>query len=63
MKGTNGADIEGLTLPLDEDFDPNIQLDNLGPKTILASSIDVKLWAQAVILEFVEFYFNSLLVI
>ncbi|XP_045527991.1 probable Rho GTPase-activating protein CG5521 isoform X1 [Pieris brassicae] len=48
MKGTNGADIEGLTLPVDEDFDPNIQLDNLGPKTVPASSIDVKLWAQAI---------------
>ncbi|XP_045502875.1 probable Rho GTPase-activating protein CG5521 isoform X2 [Colias croceus] len=48
MKGTNGSDIEGLTLPVDEDFDPNIQLDNLGPKTAPASSIDVKLWAQTI---------------
>ncbi|CAK1552272.1 unnamed protein product [Leptosia nina] len=48
MKGTNGGDIEGLTLPVDEDFDPNIQLDNLGPKTTPASSIDVKLWAQTI---------------
>ncbi|KOB76717.1 putative tuberin, partial [Operophtera brumata] len=35
MKGTSGTDIEGLTLPVDEDFDPNIQLDNLAPKTQL----------------------------
>lgn len=48
MKGTNGSDIEGLSLPVDEDFDPNIQLDNLGPKTSPASTIDVKLWAQTV---------------
>lgn len=48
MKGTNGSDIEGLSLPVDEDFDPNIQSDNLGPKTSPASTIDVKLWAQTV---------------
>ncbi|XP_045537724.1 probable Rho GTPase-activating protein CG5521 [Papilio machaon] len=48
MKGTNGSDIEGLSLPVDEDFDPNIQLDNLGPKTSPASTIDVKLWAQTI---------------
>ncbi|CAH2094532.1 unnamed protein product [Euphydryas editha] len=48
MKGTNGSDIEGLTLPIDEDFDPNIQLDNLAPKTTPASTIDVKLWAQTI---------------
>lgn len=48
MKGTNGSEIEGLSLPVDEDFDPNIQLDNLGPKTSSASTIDVKLWAQTV---------------
>lgn len=53
MNGTNGSDIEGLTLPIDEDFDPNIQLDNLGPKTTPASTIDVKLWAQTV-----YFYFS-----
>lgn len=48
MNGTNGSDIEGLSLPIDEDFDPNIQLDNLSPKTTPASTIDVKLWAQTV---------------
>ncbi|CAH2250917.1 jg10252 [Pararge aegeria aegeria] len=48
MKGTNGSDIEGLSLPVDEDFDPNIQLDNLAPKTTPASTIDVKLWAQTI---------------
>ncbi|XP_050671988.1 probable Rho GTPase-activating protein CG5521 [Leptidea sinapis] len=48
MNGTNGSDIEGLTLPEDEDFDPNIQLDNLGPKSTPASNIDVKLWAQTI---------------
>ncbi|XP_026489607.2 probable Rho GTPase-activating protein CG5521 isoform X1 [Vanessa tameamea] len=48
MKGTNGSDIEGMSLPVDEDFDPNIQLDNLGPKTTPASTIDVKLWAQTI---------------
>ncbi|XP_034833891.1 probable Rho GTPase-activating protein CG5521 isoform X1 [Maniola hyperantus] len=48
MKGTNGSDIEGLVLPVDEDFDPNIQLDNLTPKTAPASTIDVKLWAQTI---------------
>ncbi|XP_021202849.2 probable Rho GTPase-activating protein CG5521 isoform X1 [Bombyx mori] len=48
MKGANGSDIEGLSLPVDDDFDPNIQLDNLGPKTIPASTIDVKLWAQTI---------------
>lgn len=48
MNGTNGSDIEGLSLPVDEDFDPNIQLDNLAPKSTPASTIDVKLWAQTV---------------
>ncbi|KAJ8713919.1 hypothetical protein PYW08_007539 [Mythimna loreyi] len=55
MKGTNGADIEGLSLPVDEDFDPNIQLDNLGPKTSPASTIDVKLWAQTICTQLVLF--------
>lgn len=48
MRGTNGSEIEGLSIPIDEDFDPNIQFDNLTPKTPPASSIDVKLWAQTV---------------
>ncbi|CAH0728447.1 unnamed protein product, partial [Brenthis ino] len=48
MNGTNGSDIEGLSLPVDEDFDPNIQLDNLAPKSTPASTIDVKLWAQTI---------------
>ncbi|XP_022817370.1 probable Rho GTPase-activating protein CG5521 isoform X1 [Spodoptera litura] len=55
MKGTNGSDIEGLSLPVDEDFDPNIQLDNLGPKTTPASTIDVKLWAQTICTQLVLF--------
>ncbi|XP_068618842.1 probable Rho GTPase-activating protein CG5521 isoform X2 [Battus philenor] len=55
MKGTNGTDIEGLSLPIDEDFDPNIQLDNLGPKTLPASTIDVKLWAQTICTQLVLF--------
>ncbi|XP_072930014.1 probable Rho GTPase-activating protein CG5521 [Epargyreus clarus] len=55
MKGSNGSDIEGLTLPVDEDFDPNIQLDNLGPKTSPASTIDVKLWAQTICTQLVLF--------
>ncbi|CAG4931768.1 unnamed protein product [Parnassius apollo] len=55
MKGSNGSDIEGLSLPVDEDFDPNIQLDNLGPKTSLASTIDVKLWAQTICTQLVLF--------
>lgn len=48
MNGTSGSEIEGLSLPVDEDFDPGIQLDNLGPKTTPTSTIDVKLWAQTV---------------
>lgn len=48
MNGTSGSDIEGLALPIDEDFDPNVQLDNLSPKTAPVSTIDVKLWAQMV---------------
>lgn len=48
MRGSNGSDIEGLSLPIDEDFDPNVPVDNLGPKTSTASTIDVKLWAQTV---------------
>ncbi|CAB3248898.1 unnamed protein product [Arctia plantaginis] len=55
MKGTNGSDIEGLSLPVDEDFDPNIQTDNLGPKTSPASTIDVKLWAQTICTQLVLF--------
>ncbi|KAL0869252.1 hypothetical protein ABMA27_007522 [Loxostege sticticalis] len=55
MKGTNGSEIEGLSLPVDEDFDPNIQLDNLGPKTSPASTIDVKLWAQTICTQLVLF--------
>ncbi|XP_075982938.1 putative Rho GTPase-activating protein CG5521 isoform X2 [Anticarsia gemmatalis] len=55
MKGTNGSNIEGLSLPVDEDFDPNIQLDNLGPKTSPASTIDVKLWAQTICTQLVLF--------
>nr|XP_049704799.1 probable Rho GTPase-activating protein CG5521 isoform X3 [Helicoverpa armigera] len=55
MKGTNGFDIEGLSLPVDEDFDPNIQLDNLGPKTSPSSTIDVKLWAQTICTQLVLF--------
>lgn len=55
MKGTNGSDIEGLSLPVDEDFDSNIQLDNLGPKTSPASTIDVKLWAQTICTQLVVF--------
>ncbi|KAJ0173731.1 hypothetical protein K1T71_010880 [Dendrolimus kikuchii] len=54
-KGTNGSDIDGLSLPVDEDFDPNIQLDNLGPKTSPASTIDVKLWAQTICTQLVLF--------
>ncbi|KAI5643128.1 rap/ran-GAP domain-containing protein [Phthorimaea operculella] len=55
MRGTSGADIEGLSLPVDEDFDPNIQLDNLGPKSSPASTIDVKLWAQTICTQLVLF--------
>ncbi|KAM3962462.1 LOW QUALITY PROTEIN: putative Rho GTPase-activating protein CG5521 [Aphomia sociella] len=55
MKGSNGSDIEGLSLPVDEDFDPNVQLDNLGPKTSPASTIDVKLWAQTICTQLVVF--------
>ncbi|XP_052756365.1 probable Rho GTPase-activating protein CG5521 isoform X2 [Galleria mellonella] len=55
MKGSNGSEIEGLSLPVDEDFDPNIQLDNLGPKTSPASTIDVKLWAQTICTQLVLF--------
>lgn len=55
MRGTNGSDIEGLSLPVDEDFDPNIQTDNLGPKNSPASSIDVKLWAQTICTQLVLF--------
>ncbi|XP_059053415.1 probable Rho GTPase-activating protein CG5521 [Achroia grisella] len=55
MKGSNGSDIEGLSLPVDEDFDSNIQLDNLGPKTTPASTIDVKLWAQTICTQLVLF--------
>ncbi|XP_041969105.1 probable Rho GTPase-activating protein CG5521 isoform X2 [Aricia agestis] len=53
MTGGNGTDIEGLTVTIDEDFDPNIQLDNLGPKTSPSSSIDVKLWAQTIMSQLV----------
>ncbi|XP_013192086.2 probable Rho GTPase-activating protein CG5521 isoform X1 [Amyelois transitella] len=55
MRGTSGSDIEGLTLPVDEDFDPNVQSDNLGPKTLPASTIDVKLWAQTICTQLVLF--------
>ncbi|XP_049877742.1 probable Rho GTPase-activating protein CG5521 [Pectinophora gossypiella] len=55
MRGSSGADIEGLSLPVDEDFDPHIQLDNLGPKTTPASTIDVKLWAQTICTQLVVF--------
>ncbi|CAG9789193.1 unnamed protein product [Diatraea saccharalis] len=55
MKGTNGSEIEGLSLPVDEDFDPNIQLDNLGLKSSPVSTIDVKLWAQTICTQLVLF--------
>lgn len=48
MKGGGGGDIAGLTMPVDEDFDPNIHFDNLGPKTAPTSTLDIKLWAQTV---------------
>ncbi|XP_061721990.1 probable Rho GTPase-activating protein CG5521 [Cydia pomonella] len=56
MRGAN-TDIEGLSLPVDEDFDPNIQpgQDNLGQKTAPASTIDVKLWAQTICTQLVLF--------
>lgn len=50
MRGGSGSEIDGLNMPVDEDFDPNIQFDNLSPKTSTASTIDVKLWAQTVII-------------
>ncbi|XP_026315132.1 probable Rho GTPase-activating protein CG5521 isoform X3 [Hyposmocoma kahamanoa] len=55
MRGTNGSDIDGLSLPVDEDFDANIQLDNLGPKSSPVSTIDVKLWAQTICTQLVLF--------
>ncbi|KAG7298073.1 hypothetical protein JYU34_018843 [Plutella xylostella] len=55
MNGTSGSDIEGLALPIDEDFDPNVQLDNLSPKTAPVSTIDVKLWAQMICTQLVLF--------
>ncbi|KAI8425217.1 hypothetical protein MSG28_007030, partial [Choristoneura fumiferana] len=44
-----------LLLIIFKDFDPNIQLDNLGPKTTPASTIDVKLWAQTICTQLVLF--------
>ncbi|GBP16667.1 Probable Rho GTPase-activating protein CG5521 [Eumeta japonica] len=55
MKGSDGTNIDGLSLPADEDFIPNTQLDNLGPKTVPASTIDVKLWAQTISTQLVLF--------
>lgn len=51
MKGKEISEISCLSI-IDEDFDLNIQLDNMGLKTTTTSTTDVKLWAKMVWLLF-----------
>lgn len=52
MRGRD-ANITNISLPVDEDFDPNIHLDNVGLKTPVSSTTDVKLWAKMVFILYI----------
>lgn len=47
MKGKEVPEISSLSV-VDEDFDLNIQLDNMGLKSNVTSTTDVRLWAKMV---------------